>query len=66
MLNDINKQYHIAKSNGEIAKRRLFTFSIQTRKNPRPINKWNLNSSLEPTYLNKIAPVKVEKLAPID
>lgn len=66
MLNELNNQYLIAQSSGEVAKRRLFTFNIQTRKNPRPAKKWNLNSSLEPTYLNKIAPVEVVKLAPID
>ena len=66
MLNELDNHLQIAASKGVVAKRRLFTFNLKTRKNPRPNNKWNLNSSLEPTYLNTIAPKKEEKLASIE
>lgn len=66
MLNQVNNQLASIRKDKQQAKRRLFTFSLATRRHPRPSNKWNLNSSLETTYLKKIAPVAEVKLASID
>lgn len=65
LLNELNKHLTYALPVHGVAKRRLITFKIQVAKSPRPYKKWSLNTSFEPTYFNKIAPIREKDLTVI-
>ena len=56
MLNDLITHLSEAQKEHKDTKRRLITFNLQVRRSPRPNLKWSLNSSLQPHYLEQIAP----------
>gem|GEM_PF-3573283 len=65
MLNELNNLLNESYVDHVDTKRRLITFNLQIRRAPRPNQKWSLNSSLQPHYLNKLSPQREKDLTVI-
>lgn len=66
MLKNLNNLLLKLVDESQEVKRRLFTFNLSIRKNPRPTNQWSLNTSFEPNISNQISPEKEPNLTIID